>query len=150
MDAARTEQVSGVSPNGDLSATIREAGLKATRPRLLVLELLRDTAGHLPAERIISDLANRGTPLARGSVYNVLSALSGAGLIMIADAGPGRTLYEASGYWHHHFVCGNCGKVVDVRCATGEKPCIEPAGLDADVHEAQVIYRGRCPDCAQA
>lgn len=151
MDAAHTEQVTKTMPdNGDLSATIREAGLKATRPRLLVLELLRDTAGHLPAERIIAGLAERGTPLPRGSVYNVLAALSGAGLIMIADAGPGRTLYEASGDWHHHFVCAECGKVIDVPCETGEKPCLEPGELDADLHEAQVIYRGRCADCVAA
>jgi Fe2+ or Zn2+ uptake regulation protein len=154
VDVASAEQVSGEAPaTGELSTEIRRAGLKATRPRLLVLALLRNTAGHLPAERIIAGLAERGTPLARGSVYNVLTALSGAGLIMMADAGPGRTLYEAGTQWHHHFVCSQCGGVDDVPCATEEKPCIRPEGPayeNADIVEAQVIYRGRCADCAAA
>lgn len=129
------------------------AGLKATRPRLLVLRLLRELGGHLPAERIMAELSERGTPLPRGSVYNVLASLSGAGLVMIADAGPGRTLYEASRDWHHHFVCSQCRKVIDVPCAKGEKPCLQPDATDtlqADLLEAQVIYRGRCADCAAA
>lgn len=150
MDVASPGEVT-TDING-LSGEIRVAGLKATRPRLLVLRLLREMGGHLPAERIQAELAERGTPLPRGSIYNVLASLSGAGLIMIADAGPGRTLYEAGGDWHHHFVCSNCRKVIDVPCAKGERPCLHPEGMDhlqADLFEAQVIYRGLCEDCAE-
>lgn len=134
-----------------LTSEIRRAGLKATRPRLLVLSLLRELGGHLPAERIQAGLEERGTPLPRGSVYNVLASLSGAGLVMIADAGPGRTLYEAGSDWHHHFVCSQCRRIYDVPCAGGDKPCLEPEDADsvmADLLEAQVIYRGRCSQCA--
>lgn len=161
MDVARAEQVAQPAGEGTpegqvaggLSEDVRMAGLKATRPRLLVLSLLRELGGHLPAERIQAVLQERGTPLPRGSIYNVLSALTGAGLVMMADAGPGRTLYEASAEWHHHFVCSQCGRVRDVPCAGGEKPCLQPEGAEyrqADIVEAQVIYRGRCADCMRA
>lgn len=70
-----------------------------------------------------------------------------AGLVMLADAGPGRALYEAGTEWHHHFVCASCGRIEDVPCLTGAKPCLSPQGLDAEVEEAQIIFRGRCRRC---
>ena len=83
------------------------------------------------------------------SAYNVVSDLARAGLLMCAELGPGRALYEASEEWHHHFVCRHCYKVADVRCIIGSKPCIEPpADLPGTVDEAQVTFRGICDDCA--
>jgi Fur family ferric uptake transcriptional regulator len=81
-------------------------------------------------------------------VYNALDALRTAGLVMAADAGPGRTLYEADTGWHHHFVCRECGAVVDVPCVEGEKPCIDAGVPGLEVDEAQIIFRGRCEACA--
>lgn len=125
---------------------LRAAGLRVTRPRKLVLELLETLPGHHSADDIADGLVARGAPLPRASVYNVLDALSANGLIMVADAGPGRALFEASDSWHHHFVCRSCGDVRDVQCAGETKPCLQ-AEIDADVDEAQVIFRGRCKRC---
>lgn len=145
MDAARA---GGLSEAG-LAEELRRAGLRATRPRIAVLALLNEHAGHhLSAEEVTAGLGASGRALLRGSVYNVLGSLVRAGLVIVADAGPGRALYEAASTWHHHFVCRSCGEVMDVPCATVDKPCIE-AGLDgALVDEAQVIFRGLCPRCA--
>jgi Fur family ferric uptake transcriptional regulator len=127
---------------------LREAGLRATRPRRAVFGLLRDAGGHHSVDDLVGLLAESGEPLSRMTVYNVVSDLTGAGLLMQADVGPGRALYEASETWHHHFVCRGCGTVIDVPCATGTKPCLEvPPGLDVSIDEAQVIYRGLCSVC---
>ncbi|MHB2021294.1 MAG: Fur family transcriptional regulator [Candidatus Xenobia bacterium] len=126
---------------------LRARGLKATRPRRLVLDLLREIGGHRSADEIAELLRQRGTPLPRGSVYAVIETLLEHHLIMLADAGPGRALYEAGTRWHHHFVCLVCGEVQDVPCALGSKPCLEPDGLDAEIVEAQIIFRGRCARC---
>src|SRR5450759_97152 len=77
-----------------------------------------------------------------------LGALERAGLVIVADAGPGRTLYEAATRWHHHLICRACGIVVDVPCLRGEKPCLEPELPGVRVDEAQVIFRGLCASCA--
>ena len=74
--------------------------------------------------------------------------LSAAKVILAADAGPGRALYEAAVQWHHHFVCRSCGRLIDVECVVGEQPCLNPDLPGADVDEAAVIFRGSCPDCA--
>ncbi len=147
----RAENPSGKSREGDLrlrlTERLRAAGLRATEPRLRVLEVLSLPPGHRSVEEVGAALAARGLPLTRGSIYQVMESLVRAGLVMIADAGPGRTLYEIATAWHHHFVCRRCGKVIDVPCAVGDKPCLEPSGLPGTVDEAQIIWRGVCRDC---
>jgi Fe2+ or Zn2+ uptake regulation protein len=126
---------------------LREANLKATRPRLLILSLLHELKGHYSADDLAEILQERQTPLPRASVYNSLDALLNRGLVMMADVGPGRALYEEGTAWHHHFVCIVCGDVVNIPCVKGEKPCLTPESAPGVVEEAQVIFRGRCHDC---
>ena len=99
-----------------LKARLRDSGLRATGPRAEVLAVLEDLGGHRTAEEIYDTLAARDAGVPRSSVYNVLTTLSDAGLVLKADAGPGVVLYEAGGRWHHHFVCRNCARVFDVEC----------------------------------
>jgi len=119
-----------------------------TRPRLLVLEALEGVGGHRSVDELVAALHRRGTPLPRATVYNVVNALVAHGLIMAADTGPGRALFEVGRTWHHHFVCRGCGAIIDVPCVRGEKPCLEPDLPGVEVDEAQVIWRGKCPQCA--
>ena len=130
-----------------LAQRLRATGLRATRARLLVLEVLQETGPHLSADELVEALAARGTPLPRGSVYNVVGALATHGLMMVTDIGPGRALYELADRWHHHFVCRTCGLIEDVECVVGFSPCLDPSRVNGEVDEAQVIFRGICTDC---
>ena len=128
---------------------IRASGLRATRPRTLAYALLVELGGHRSVDELVGLLSERGESVSRMSAYNVVADLTRAGLLMSAEVGPGRALYEASDEWHHHFVCRRCYKVADVPCVIGTKPCIEPpAGLPGTADEAQVTFRGICDDCA--
>jgi Fe2+ or Zn2+ uptake regulation protein len=130
-----------------LGIRLRQVGLKATRPRLLVFNLLQELGGHRSIDELIRELKRRGTPLPRASVYNVIATLVSQGLVMLADAGPGPALYEVSITWHHHFVCIECGTVVDIPCVKREKPCLLPDWVPGIVEETQIIFRGRCTQC---
>ena len=143
MDAAGTAAIS----ERYLAGRLRAGGLRATRPRLLVLRILSEVGGHLSADDIAAELQNRGMPIPRASVYGVVAALLTHGFLMITDAGPGRTLYELGDPWHHHFVCRTCGAIQDVVCVVGDKPCVTPDRVDGVVDEAQIIFRGRCRRC---
>lgn len=132
----------------DPESRLRTHGLRATRPRVAVLEALAGLGGHRSADEVRARLAADGGPLPRSSVYGVLDALVEAGLVMTADAGPGVVLYEISDRWHHHFVCRSCRRVFDVECVTGAKPCLTPGTPVGVVDEAQVIFRGLCTECA--
>lgn len=126
---------------------LRAAGLTATQPRLRVLACLEHQHGHLAADEIVELLRTESQALPRATVYNVVRDLVTAGLAMQADVGPGRALFEVSESWHHHFVCRSCERVIDVPCAKGTKPCLDAGLPGVEVDEAQVIFRGLCPDC---
>lgn len=144
MDASgATQRLNGV----EASKSLRATGLKVTRPRLLVLNELKERGGHVSADDLVAALKARGTPLTRASVYNALAALLSHRLLMLTDVGPGKALYEVADQWHHHFVCRSCGTIQDVACVVGERPCLEPESVAGKVDEAQVIFRGLCNDC---
>jgi Fur family ferric uptake transcriptional regulator len=86
------------------------------------------------------------------AVYDVLRALTDAGLVRrIQPAGSGARYEARVGDNHHHVVCRLCGATADVDCAVGHTPCLtaaDDAGYEID--EAEVIYWGRCPKCVAA
>jgi Fur family ferric uptake transcriptional regulator len=86
------------------------------------------------------------------AVYDVLRALTAAGLVRRFQPTGSVARYEARvGDNHHHVVCRSCGAIADVDCAVGHTPCLtaaDDAGYEID--EAEVIYWGRCPECVAA
>ena len=133
--------------DSELEQVLHTAGLRSTRPRLLVLRFLREHGGHHSADAIQAALDAADEHLLRGSVYHVLSKLMSRRLVMLADVGPGRALYESGSPWHHHFVCRTCELVLDVPCVQAEQPCLSPVLPGVHVDEAQVIFRGVCAAC---
>jgi Fur family ferric uptake transcriptional regulator len=135
---------------GEVAARLREAGLRATRPRLAVTWALRAMRGHHTADEVHAYLVKHDVPSSRMSIYNSLVALADVGLVQRADVGRGATVYERADTWHHHFVCGRCGQVSDVSCVVGDKPCLTPLEDVGLIDEAQVLFRGTCRRCLDA
>jgi len=133
---------------GRSEARLRSAGLRVTRARVAILDALAATGGHPSADEVASVLAAAGMRVPRASLYHVLGTFARAGLLTVADAGPGPVRYEVAGAWHHHLVCRRCARIVDVPCQSGHQPCLEPELPGVRVDEAQVIYRGLCAECA--
>ena len=132
----------------DYAEIIRNAGLKATHSRLAVLDALAAMGGHCSADEVFHHLEEHGENVPRGTVFKVVGDLSECGVLMVTDAGPGRTLYEYADVWHHHFVCRKCSRILDVPCVEGRKPCLMPdVEVPAIIEEAQIIFRGVCNDC---
>jgi Fur family transcriptional regulator, stress-responsive regulator len=128
---------------------LRDRGLRVTRPRLAVLDVLSESRSHLDVDEITARVRDRLESVSVQAVYDVLGALTAAGLARrIAPAGaPAR--YEArAGDNHHHLVCRLCGSITDVDCAAGSAPCLEPIDTDGFVvDEAEVTYWGVCAAC---
>lgn len=127
-------------------SSLRAAGLRVTRPRLLVASALAEMGGHHSADDILEHLERAGTPLPRASVYNVVEALVAADIATEAFHGPGRALYEITDEPHDHFVCTTCDEVIDVPRTGHVGVPTHPAA--AVVSDVAVIYRGLCPACA--
>jgi Fur family transcriptional regulator, stress-responsive regulator len=130
---------------------LRGVGLRVTRPRVAVLSALRDHP-HTDTDTIISVVRGDLGEVSHQAVYDVLRALTAAGLVRRIQPKGSVARYEARvGDNHHHVVCRSCGAIADVDCAVGYIPCLtaaDDAGYEID--EAEVIYWGRCPDCVVA
>ena len=131
------------------------ADLRVTRPRVAVLEAVHSHA-HADTETIFT-VVREGLPdVSRQAVYDVLNALTAAGLVRrIQPLGLVARYESRVGDNHHHVVCRSCGVIGDIDCAVGDAPCLTPSDgnnvLDGFVlDEAEVIYWGMCPDCSTA
>jgi Fur family transcriptional regulator, stress-responsive regulator len=128
---------------------LREASLRVTRPRLAVLSAVAEHP-HADTDSIIGAVRHDLPEVSHQAVYDVLRALSTAGLVRRIQPPGSVARYEArTGDNHHHVVCRSCGVIADVDCAVGQAPCLtasDDSGFAID--EAEVVYRGLCPGCS--
>ncbi|WP_269459107.1 Fur family transcriptional regulator [Micromonospora viridifaciens] len=130
---------------------LRGAALRVTRPRVAVLSAVL-AHPHADTDSIIRAVRRHLPDVSHQAVYDVLRALTAAGLVRRIQPPGSVARYESRvGDNHHHIVCRSCGRIADVDCAVGEAPCLTASddhGFSID--EAEVVYRGRCPDCSTA
>jgi Fur family ferric uptake transcriptional regulator len=127
---------------------LRGASLRVTGPRMAVLAAVHNHP-HADTDAIIAVVrANLGM-VSHQAVYDVLRALTRAGLVRRFQPMGSVARYEARvGDNHHHVVCRSCGAISDVDCAVGYTPCLTAADDGGyEIGEAEVIYWGRCPQC---
>jgi Fur family ferric uptake transcriptional regulator len=140
-----------MSVDHDLTALLRGARLRVTRPRLAVLEAVH-THPHADTDAIIRTARSSLPDVSHQAVYDVLRALTEAGIVRRIQPAGSVARYEARvGDNHHHVVCRSCGAIADVDCAVGHTPCLTAShdhGFTVD--EAEVVYWGTCPGCATA
>jgi Fur family ferric uptake transcriptional regulator len=133
----------------DLADQLRTAQLRVTRPRVAVLEAVHSHP-HADTDTIFGAVRTGLPEVSRQAVYDVLHALTAAGLVRRIQPSGSVARYEARvGDNHHHVVCRSCGVIGDVDCAVGEAPCLTPSEHNGFVlDEAEVVYWGLCPDCS--
>ncbi len=128
---------------------LREVSLRVTRPRLAVLGAVH-AHPHTDTESIIALTRDELGRVSHQAVYDVLRALTEAGLVRRIQPSGSVALYEPEvGDNHHHLICRSCATVVDVDCPVGSAPCLAPpedSGYAID--EAEVVFWGLCPSCA--
>jgi Fur family ferric uptake transcriptional regulator len=94
---------------------LKKLGLKATTPRMKVLELLEASAQrHLSAEDIYRGLIESGEDVGLATVYRVLTQFENAGLVTRRNFEGGHSVFELdSGLHHDHMICLETGKVIE-------------------------------------
>ncbi|OSC36913.1 transcriptional repressor [Mycobacterium decipiens] len=141
--------MSSVSSISDYAEQLRTADLRVTRPRVAVLDAV-NAHPHADTETIFGAVRAVLPEVSRQAVYDVLHALTAAGLVRRIQPSGSVARYESRvGDNHHHIVCRSCGVIADVDCAVGEAPCLTASDHNGFLlDEAEVIYWGRCPDCS--
>lgn len=102
---------------------LKSSGLKATLPRIKILELFQQsTQRHLTAEDVYKLLLNEGSDIGLATVYRVLMQFEQAGLLARNHFEAGKAVFELNeGKHHDHLVCVSCGRVEEFFDAEIEK-----------------------------
>jgi Fe2+ or Zn2+ uptake regulation protein len=135
-----------------LTARLKEAGLRVTVTRVSVLAVLDESNDHPRVDQIIDRVRGAGVSISTQATYDICEALHRAGLARKIEPAGGPARYESrTGDNHHHLVCRSCGLAVDVDCAVGYAGCLEPSDAQGfSVDEAEVTYWGLCPACRRS
>jgi len=135
----------------DFERLLRGVALRVTRPRVAVLTAVHDHP-HADTDSIIGVVREDLGEVSHQAVYDVLRAVTVAGLVRRIQPAGSVARYESRvGDNHHHVLCRSCGVIADVDCAVGLTPCLTASddhGFAID--EAEVIFWGLCPDCTIA
>jgi Fur family ferric uptake transcriptional regulator len=144
----KTGEGGRVPATHDAERLLREASLRVTRPRVAVLSAVQGRP-HATTETIIEAVRTDLGEVSHQAVYDVLRALTTAGLLRRIQPSGSVARYESRvGDNHHHVVCRSCGTIADVDCAVDETPCLTASDDHGFViDEAEVVYWGLCPRC---
>ena len=132
----------------EASEVLRARGVQVTAQRLAVMRAVSSNP-HSTANEVAGAVRDEIGAISRQSVYDTLTVLADHEIIRrIQPAGSPARYEDRVGDNHHHLICRSCDRLVDVDCAVGDTPCLTPADdWQFDVHEAEVIYWGVCPEC---
>jgi Fur family ferric uptake transcriptional regulator len=135
----------------DAAPLLRGAALRVTRPRVAVLTAVHEQP-HADTDSIIRSVRSHLGEVSTQAVYDVLRALTAAGLVRRIEPAGSVARYESRvGDNHHHVVCRSCGDIADVDCAVGETPCLFPSDDHGyAIDEAEVVYWGLCSTCSRS
>ena len=129
------------------SEELKDAGLKATQPRLKILSILeRNRDQHMSAEDVYRALMATGDDLGLATIYRVLMQFESAGLVMRHHFAEGHAVFELdSGEHHDHILCIDCGKVTEFVDATIERRQVMIAKRHGfTLADHSLVLHGRC------
>jgi len=132
------------------SQDLKKAGLKATLPRLRILQLLEKTPQqHMSAEEVYKALLEIGEDVGLATVYRVLTQFESAGLVLRHHFDGGLSVFELNeGYHHDHLVCIKCGKIVEfVDEIIERQQCTIAQQHHFEITEHYLYIYGICPQC---
>lgn len=133
------------------SVDLKSAGLKATFPRLKILDIFRRAdERHQSAEDVYRTLIAEDVDIGLATVYRVLTQFEQAGILVRSQFDGGKAVFELNDGDHHdHLICTNCGKVVEFSDQDIEKRQHKIAKDQGFVLESHtMLLYGICPECS--
>ncbi len=132
------------------SQDLKKAGLKATLPRLKILNFLEGSdVRHMTAEDVYKALLESGEEIGLATVYRVLTQFEAAGLVTRHHFEGGQSVFELNEGTHHdHILCVKCGRVdefMDPTIEERQRRIADKLGYSMTDHSLYIY--GICPDC---
>ena len=132
-----------------LTDLFRERGLRVTPQRQVIFRLLHDDREH-PTVEALYDRARAEMPtMSMKTVYQTVHDLADLGEVDVLDLGTGSLRVDPNvEHPHHHLVCASCGRIRDLPVEFDGLRVPGRYRQDFTIDTVQVIFRGRCDDCA--
>ena len=134
---------------GNILSKLSEQGYRLTPQRMLVLAAIENSEHHISAEEIYAQVVDKYPHVNISTVYRTLELLNRLGLVTETDLGGGRVRYhpDDKGH-HHHLVCQECGKVIDLDesvLSSLKDVLFREYKFSADLRHLAIF--GHCADC---
>lgn len=121
---------------------------KNSRQREMILKTLIHSSDHPSAEAIYAQVKKVLPNLALGTVYRNLRILKEEGLLIELNGADGKTHYDYNTRQHHHFICEECGRIIDlVEIPDRSIEDMLSSMVGSDIILTSIKLKGLCPDC---
>jgi len=122
-----------------------------TPQRMMVLAAIENSEHHISAEEIYAQVVAKYPHINISTVYRTMELLHRLGLVTETDLGGGRVRYHpADRGHHHHLVCQECGKIIDLDESVLyplKEVLLREYKFNADLRHLAIF--GRCADCSK-
>jgi Fur family transcriptional regulator, stress-responsive regulator len=127
---------------------LRDRGWRLTAQRRVIAEVMTGEHVHVTADDVFERSRAILPEVSRATVYNTLNELVGMGEVHEMTHVDGRKRYDPNvEERHHHLVCVDCGRMLDVRADDPQLDAVERRGFE--LLDVEVTFRARCPDCVR-
>ena len=131
---------------------LKSSGLKATLPRIKILEVFQHTKRrHMTAEDVYKSLLPEGSDIGLATVYRVLMQFEQAGLLSRSNFESGKSVFELNeGQHHDHLVCLSCGRVeefFDPQIEQRQRAIAATRGFELQDHSLALYANCTKPNC---
>jgi len=139
--------VPDVKSPAELTELFRARGLKVTPQRQAIFHALHGETTHPTADAVYDAVSESMPTISLRTVYQTLNDLAAMGEVQALDLGTGSARFNPNLDTHHHLVCEDCGRVVDIYADVSavRVPGAQRHGFTIDTTE--VVFRGTCPEC---
>jgi Fur family transcriptional regulator, stress-responsive regulator len=132
-----------------LVTRLRDRGWRLTAQRRVIAEVMTGEHVHLAADDVFERARAMLPEVSLATVYNTLGELVEMGELLEITHADGRKRYDPNiAVTHHHLVCVDCGRMLDVHVDDPRLPAAEQHGFE--LLGVDVTFRARCPDCLEA
>jgi Fur family ferric uptake transcriptional regulator/Fur family peroxide stress response transcriptional regulator len=138
--------ITNMNATQEIVSQLQEAGFKPSLQRIAILEYLRTHFTHPTVDEIYEALSPSMPTLSKTTIYNTLRSFSQSGLALSLRLDEKTVHYDGDTAPHAHFICKDCGKIIDVTITNTDMLHI-PTLCGADVQAVEISYYGQCNTC---
>jgi Fur family transcriptional regulator, ferric uptake regulator len=132
----------------DALELVRRHGGRVTSSRRILLRALFSSGGHRTAEELAAEVQAEAPEIHLSTIYRNLDELERLGVVVHSHFGHGPATYHLATAVHGHFVCEECGRLIEVPQTMFDglaKQAVSKFGFAIDPHHFAML--GRCADC---